>query len=71
LPFAAPFTLVDAAGVCALWLAFAPALAWPGVTEALPDAEPPAEVCATAVTAKPAAIAAIQNVLMFNIFLSE
>jgi hypothetical protein len=71
LPFAPPFTLVDVAGVDALWLALAPALAWPGVTEALPDAEPPAEVCATApVATKPATIAAIQNVLIVNLFLS-
>jgi hypothetical protein len=36
------------------------------VTEALPDADPPAEVCATALTASsPVVIAAIQNFFMF------
>jgi hypothetical protein len=50
-----------------LWLALAPAPAWPGVTEALPEAEAPAEVWAVAlIVNKPAVIAAIQNILMLN-----
>jgi hypothetical protein len=66
-----PSTLADAPGVCALWLVLAPALAWPGVTDAFPEAEPLADVCAIAVIVnKPAIIAAIQNFLMFNLFLS-
>jgi hypothetical protein len=53
-----------------LWLALAPALAWPGVTEALPDADPLADVCATAPAAsRHAALAAIQNLFMIQ-FLS-
>jgi hypothetical protein len=48
-------------------LALAPALAWPGVTAALPEADPLAEVCATAPTDNsPAVIAAIKNILMFK-----
>jgi hypothetical protein len=70
-----PSTLADAPGVCALWLALAPALACPGVTDAFPEAEPLAEVCAdisaiAVIVNKPAVIAAIQNFLMFNSFLS-
>jgi hypothetical protein len=58
-------TLAEAPEVCALWLALAPAPACPGVTEALPDAEPLAEVCATAPAIKmPAVIAAIQYFLI-------
>ena len=54
-------TLAEAPEVCAFWLALAPAPACPGVTEALPEAEPLAEVCATAPAVKmPAVIAAIQ-----------
>jgi hypothetical protein len=61
-----------AAGVSVPWVfAAAPALAWPGVTEAFPEAEPLADVCAIAVIVnKPAVIAAIKNFLMFNSFLS-
>ncbi len=46
--FAEPSTLAEAPGVCALWLVPAPALACPGVTEALPEVELPAAVCAPA-----------------------
>jgi hypothetical protein len=47
----------------------APALACPGVTEVLPDAEPAAEVCVVAlVAARPTTIAAIQNIFMFKYF---
>jgi hypothetical protein len=54
-------TLAEAPEVCALWLALAPAPACPGPAEALPEAEPLAEVCATAPAVKmPAVIAAIQ-----------
>jgi hypothetical protein len=62
-------TLVDVPEVCVFWLALAPALVCPGVTEALPEAEAPAEVWAVALIAnKPAVIAAIQNILMLNPF---
>jgi hypothetical protein len=41
------------------------------VTDAFPEAEPLADVCAIAVIVnKPAVIAAIQNFFMFNSFLS-
>jgi hypothetical protein len=41
------------------------------VTDAFPEAEPLPDVCAIAVIVnKPAVIAAIQNFLMFNSFLS-
>jgi hypothetical protein len=41
------------------------------VTDAFPEVEPLADVCAIAVIVnKPAVIAAIQNFLMFNLFLS-
>jgi hypothetical protein len=65
-----------AAGVSVPWVfAPAPALAWPGVTDAFPEAEPLADVCAdvsaiAVIVNKPAVIAAIQNFLMFNSFLS-
>jgi hypothetical protein len=54
-------TLAEAPEVCALWLVLTPAPACPGPAEALPEAEPLAEVCATAPAVKmPAVIAAIQ-----------
>src|SRR5262249_775462 len=69
LTFAEPSTLAEAPGVCTLWLVLALAPACPGVTEALPEADPPAVVCATApILNTPAAIAAIQclvNVIVF------
>jgi hypothetical protein len=73
--FADASALAEAAGVCALWLVLAPALAWPGVTEALPDAEPLADVCATAPAARiHAAVMAIQNLFIDSfpfVFLSN
>jgi hypothetical protein len=62
--FAEASVLAEAPDVCTLWLVLALAPACPGVTEAFPEADPLAEVCATApIVNTLAVIAAIQYFL--------
>src|SRR5262249_5720652 len=59
------FTLAEAPGACTLWLAFAPADAWPGLTATFPEVDPLA-LCATAVRLNnPAVTTNFQKLFMF------
>jgi hypothetical protein len=68
--FADASTLPEAPGVCAAWLALAFTPACPGVIDAPPEAEPLAEVCATAPRVSKLAIAAPIQYLLITLFIA-